>query len=201
MAKKCLIIIDPQNDFCDVNGSLKVEGASERMHALADYIKQHKDEYGCVVVTCDFHPFNHCSFIGNDNANGEKGQWPPHCIEHSWGAAIYQPIMDALIEVSKAKEKIIEFIRKGRLPHLEEYSGFSIAYNINMLGTILALSETEGIIDVVGVAGDYCVLQSVKSLCEDEFKDRIHVLTEFCPSIDDGFTLNNFLTENNISHT
>ena len=78
---KMLIIVDPQVDF--INGSLPVNGAAEAMDSLAEYVKQHGDEYMIKIVTSDWHPYRHCSF------DREGGQWPPHCIQHSVGAAIW----------------------------------------------------------------------------------------------------------------
>ncbi|MCQ2249492.1 MAG: isochorismatase family protein [Bacteroidales bacterium] len=53
--KTVLFIIDPQNDFCDPNGSLYVPGAENDMARLADMV----DEAGCgissIIMTADDH--------------------------------------------------------------------------------------------------------------------------------------------------
>ena len=51
-----LLIIDPQNDFCDPRGSLFVPGASEDMQRLAGFIGQAQSELSEVVITLDSHP-------------------------------------------------------------------------------------------------------------------------------------------------
>ena len=69
---KILLIVDPQVDF--ISGSLAVEGAKEKMDALASALQNGEIDCDYVMVTKDFHPSNHCSFKENG------GQWPPHCV-------------------------------------------------------------------------------------------------------------------------
>ena len=58
--RKMLIVVDPQIDF--ISGSLPVPGAAEAMNQLADYVKANGDDYALMVVTNDWHPYDHCSF-------------------------------------------------------------------------------------------------------------------------------------------
>ena len=51
-----LLIIDPQNDFCDRQGTLFVPGASEDMQRLAGFVREARGQLGEVVVTLDSHP-------------------------------------------------------------------------------------------------------------------------------------------------
>lgn len=50
-----LVIIDPQNDFCDPNGSLFVSGANHDMTRLAGLIKRLKGKLDNIHVTLDSH--------------------------------------------------------------------------------------------------------------------------------------------------
>jgi nicotinamidase-related amidase len=50
-----LLIIDPQNDFCDPNGSLYVDGAEKDMDRLAVMISRLKDKLDDIHVTLDSH--------------------------------------------------------------------------------------------------------------------------------------------------
>lgn len=50
-----LLIIDPQNDFCDPKGSLFVPGADEDMKRLAAMIVRLKDKIDDIHVTLDSH--------------------------------------------------------------------------------------------------------------------------------------------------
>ena len=52
---RALVIIDPQNDFCDRNGSLYVEGAEEDISRLARHISRFGERYGGVYVSLDSH--------------------------------------------------------------------------------------------------------------------------------------------------
>ena len=60
---KTLLIIDPQNDFCDIpealtmgnKPSLPVPGSHNDMITLANYIKNNSDSFSEVVVTLDSH--------------------------------------------------------------------------------------------------------------------------------------------------
>jgi len=51
-----LLIIDPQNDFCDRQGTLFVPGAGEDMQRLAGFVRSARSWLGEVVVTLDSHP-------------------------------------------------------------------------------------------------------------------------------------------------
>lgn len=51
-----LLIIDPQNDFCDPRGALFVPGAGEDMQRLAGFVRSARGQLGEVVVTLDSHP-------------------------------------------------------------------------------------------------------------------------------------------------
>lgn len=52
-----LIIIDPQNDFCDPKGSLYVPGADKDMERIADLINRAGDRYNDIHATLDSHHF------------------------------------------------------------------------------------------------------------------------------------------------
>ena len=85
-----LIVVDPQIDF--ISGSLPVPGAAEAMNQLADYVKANGDDYALMVVTNDWHPYDHCSFAPNG------GPWPVHCVQNSEGAATYWPLLEVLYQ-------------------------------------------------------------------------------------------------------
>lgn len=60
---KTLLIIDPQNDFCDIpealtmgnKPTLPVPGSHNDMIVLSDYIKNHSDNFNEIIVTLDSH--------------------------------------------------------------------------------------------------------------------------------------------------
>lgn len=53
--KNALVIVDPQNDFCDRQGSLYVEGAEEDVKRLAGHLSRHGKAYSDVFVSLDSH--------------------------------------------------------------------------------------------------------------------------------------------------
>jgi nicotinamidase/pyrazinamidase len=110
---KILIIVDPQYDF--INGSLPVKGAVEAMDSFAKWLKDHKKEFSTIVITADWHPISHCSFEINN------GIWPVHCLQHSHGAAIYQPILETLNDVD------YYVLEKGIDEDHEEYSHYEVS--------------------------------------------------------------------------
>lgn len=60
MANKAhLIVIDPQNDFCDPTGALFVTGADKDMNRLSLMVERLKDKLADVHVTLDSHQLIH----------------------------------------------------------------------------------------------------------------------------------------------
>lgn len=179
--KKMLLIVDPQIDF--ISGTLPVEGGKEAMNHLAEYVREHESDYLVRIATSDWHPYRHCSF------NREGGPWPPHCIQHSMGAAIWQPLLEALNEVRGG----FTLLYKGDSVNKEEYS---ILGNAKSAGVLLRLVTVLGIeqIDVCGLAGNVCVLQTAKDLKEIVGASMINILQDYSPSLDDGSALADFIS-------
>jgi len=55
MSTHALVIVDPQNDFCDRDGSLYVAGAENDIHRLAEYIEKAGDSISQIFVSLDSH--------------------------------------------------------------------------------------------------------------------------------------------------
>lgn len=179
--KKLLMIIDPQIDF--ISGSLPVPGAEGAMNALAEYICATSSEYSGIIVTADRHPMRHCSF------NTVGGTWPPHCVADSVGAAIWPPLMKKFIEEA-AK---VTVLHKGEDPMREEYSIFRNAGATERIRCLIK-SDNIGRIDICGLAGDVCVADTVRDCVELPGMPQIKILTDFSPSLDDGHTLKNIIS-------
>lgn len=186
MDNKMLLIVDPQIDF--ITGSLPVPGAEDAMDALAEYIRTNHADYRYIVVTADRHPMRHISF------RLEGGEWPPHCVEDTVGAAVWPPIMNLLTEIP---DKVI-VLHKGEDAMREEYSIFK-----NSVATerILGLIESGsiGLTDICGLSGDVCVSDTV---CDGHIlagMSEIRILTEFSPSIDGGKRLESLISKFGLS--
>ncbi|MCQ2191806.1 MAG: isochorismatase family protein [Paludibacteraceae bacterium] len=179
--KKLLLIVDPQIDF--ISGSLPVEGADEAMQKLGEYIKAHNGEYLFKVVTTDWHPYHHCSF------KAQGGPWPMHCVQNTVGAAITPHLIDPLNQTDGE----LCVLRKGDNAESEEYSIFKNAYSKILLTQLIKEMDQ---VDVCGIAGDICVLNTLKDGIAQFGKEKFNVLTDFCPSLDKGEALSKFIKEN-----
>lgn len=58
-AGSCLLLIDPQVDFIDENGSLKVDGAKKDCERVAGFIESHLEDLKEIYVTLDSHARYH----------------------------------------------------------------------------------------------------------------------------------------------
>ena len=176
--KKILIIVDPQYDF--INGSLPVKGAAEAMYCFAEWLKEHKNEFSAIVITADWHPISHCSFDIN------KGIWPVHCLQHSHGAAIYQPILAALNDVD------YHILEKGIDEDHEEYSVWKNESSNKILHNLFHVNNITDA-NIVGLAGDICVFNSLKDGLKEMPNVNFHFMKEFSPCIGDGKDVETFI--------
>lgn len=189
MEKNMLLVIDAQYDF--INGSLAVKGSEEKMLKLAEYINKHKNEYDVICFTFDSHPLSHCSF----DKNG--GEWPMHCVEHSQGAALFQPLLDSVIEY----ENTLLMCRKGVSPSKEEYSIFENETSSKTIQMAMSINDIVNVY-VCGIANEYCVLNTVKDMNEKlNIGNRVNILFDFVAAINDENVLLNYANENNIKVT
>ena len=74
-----LLITDIQNDFLP-GGALDISGGDHILPALQNYMQLFERRRCTVVLTYDWHPFDHCSF------KSQGGSWPVHCVAGSLGA-------------------------------------------------------------------------------------------------------------------
>lgn len=171
-----LVVIDPQVDF--VSGSLAVSSAHEAMNYLAQWGLEHIEKIESVVFTSDQHPFDHCSFTS------QGGVWPSHCVRYTEGAAITPELLPLVHEVYR---RHIPFcmVEKATTPERDSYSAFSETVPS-------AIRQAQRIV-LAGIAGDYCVLESLKDLIRHGYAERITLLSAGIAHIDDGSTLRDFV--------
>lgn len=114
--KKALIVVDVQNDFCP-GGALGIENADTIIPTINKLMQE--GNYDVIVLTQDWHPEGHISFIGSkleaDDIRGGVNRWKPHCVQGTWGAD-FHPLLDTRLA------NII--IRKGTKVDLDSYSAF-----------------------------------------------------------------------------
>lgn len=175
--KRMLLIIDAQYDF--INGSLPVGGAEKAMNELSRFMDEsQKGVYDYIVLTADFHTWNHVSF----------GEWPVHCVAHTHGAAIWQPVLESAYRL--CDNTVV--LTKGTLKDVDEYS---IMKNAESRAKLVPMLGKVDSIDVCGIAGDICVLNSIKDLVEAGYKSKLNVLMPYCPSLDGGAALNDYVVK------
>ena len=181
MSKKILVVIDVQKDFYHPNGTLYVHGGNTLIEKLTTVMPLFDD----IVFTVDWHPANHCSFTKNG------GQWPVHCVAYTEGATLPDEFMPYFDEIHDNVCRNI--IMKGSDSTREEYganaNAIMIAQNENP-------EETEFVF--CGIAGDYCVKETVDNFIK-KFPDiKVSVYTDGTVSLDGGMTLAHYMMENNI---
>ena len=188
--KNILLIVDPQNDF--ITGSLAVEGAKEKMMKLAEYINEGHPSYDYICITLDSHPKNHTSFKENG------GIWPEHCVSYTEGWELPGYLND---DINAANCSVAAY-HKGEILDREEYSIFdNWEDGLTLTRQIMNICEEgEVYFDVCGIAGDYCVLETLKGLRKFIEDDYITILTQYTASIDGGEKLMNYIKENDLNY-
>ena len=137
---EALIIVDFQRDFTPPDGALAVSGGDEistRLNELAG-----DPRYGTVLATRDWHPADHHSF------EESGGPWPVHCVEDTEGAQLHPALRT---------DQIDAIIDKGQSPESEGYSAFESDELRHLL-----LEQGVTAVTVVGLATDYCVLNTAR---------------------------------------
>ena len=140
-SEDALILVDVQNDFLP-GGGLAVPMGDQVIPILNRYIALFHIHGLRIFASRDWHPRDHSSFLE------QGGQWPPHCIATTPGAAFPRSL-----ELPSGTQIISKATNRGK----DAYSGF----DDTELDTLL---KSSGICRVFigGVATEYCVLNTVK---------------------------------------
>lgn len=156
VATDALLVIDPQNDFCE-GGALAVAGGTEIM----PLINRLADRFDKVIVTQDWHTSDQISFASNhpgaapfaeiEVGYGRQMLWPDHCLQGSPGADFHP-------DIAPTVEKALAVVRKGYNPAVDSYSGFfenDHRTPTGLAGLLRELGVTR--VFLAGLAFDYCV--------------------------------------------
>lgn len=182
---KILICVDCQYDFIE-GGSLPVDGARKAMKKLEKLLLNNAQDYDAVICTLDWHPHGHCSFVP------EGGLWPVHCVQHTHGAALYQPIVEAL-----PKNKMKIFL-KGYSQSKDEYSFLDNKENKKVFNDIVKELKPEAI-ELCGIAGDVCVMNTAKGLIDMGLQEKVVLRLQSIASLDDEVT-RKFISDNSLRY-
>jgi nicotinamidase/pyrazinamidase len=165
-ARKALLIVDVQNDFCP-GGALGVPEGDKIIPKINQYVKIFGKKKLPIFVSRDWHPVHTSHF------KDFGGVWPVHCVHNSRGAAFHQKF--------KVPKKAI-FLYKGMDPHKDAYSVFHAEDDKGMgflrLLNLMKINE----IYIAGLATDYCV--KFTALDALKFKFKVKVLSDAIKGVD-----------------
>ncbi len=164
-----LLVIDPQNDFCE-GGALAVRGGARIM----PLINQLSERFAKVIVTQDWHTPDQISFASNhpgaapfteiEVAYGRQMLWPDHCLQGSVGAV--EGRLHLRVEI-----RAVAVIRKGYNPAVDSYSGFfenDHRTPTGLAGLLRDLGVTR--VFLAGLALDYCVRFTAEDAVREGFE-------------------------------
>lgn len=116
--KKCLVVVDYQNDF--VSGSLGFEKAKELDSKIANLIEKYHNNSDDVVFTLDTHYDDYMNTIEG------KSLPVPHCIKGTIGHNLYGKVShsvkesDLLFEKNTfGSDKLFEYLKNNRYSSIE----------------------------------------------------------------------------------
>ena len=194
--KKVLVVVDVQKDFYHPDGALYVKGGEVLPERIAKVIPEFDD----VIFTVDWHPYNHCSFIGNKDENGVEGTWPIHCVQYSEGASLPKEFIPFIREELENWVGITiqskNVISKGEVYLYEEYGADAIKLRTSFPTENCKYAECEVVF--CGIALSHCVKETVANFIKHYPEIKCYVWLDGGVSIDDGTTIREFMKENNI---
>ncbi len=158
-AKKALLVVDLQNDFCP-GGALGVPGGDKIIPAINKYISVFARNKWPVFASRDWHP------VRTRHFREFGGVWPVHCIQNTRGSAFHPGL-----KLSKGAI----FLYKGMDPQRDSYSAFE-AEDIGGL-TLPRILKKMGIKELYigGLATDYCVKYTSLDALKAGFKVKVLV--------------------------
>ncbi len=158
--KTALLVVDVQNDFAAVGGSLYVNTGEQVVPVINREIEHAKASGAFVVYTADWHPESTPHF------SKDGGIWPVHCVGGTWGAEFHP-----------------ELVVQGPIVHKgvngeDGYSGFTTRHPLTEqdvpteLPRLLADSRAARVV-VVGLATDYCIRSTVLHALQQGYETTV----------------------------
>jgi nicotinamidase/pyrazinamidase len=147
-----LLVIDMQVDFLP-GGALGVAEGHEVVAPINHLIALYRDANLPVFASRDWHPQDHVSF------SAQGGPWPPHCMAGTPGA-------EFAAELALPDDAVI--ISKADTAAVDAYSAFG---GTDLSAQLRAREITR--VTVVGLATDYCVLNTVTDALDEGFDTLI----------------------------
>ena len=178
-AHESLIVIDLQPDFCP-GGALAVADGD----AIIPAVNALMDAFACIVLTQDWHPADHSSFVSQhpgkppfetvEMSYGTQVLWPDHCIQGSPGAALHPALRTDPAQL---------ILRKGFRRGIDSYSAF-FENDRNTTTGLDGWLRARGIeaITLAGLATDFCVAFSALDAARLGYP--VTVRQDLCRAID-----------------
>lgn len=167
--KTALVVVDVQKDFCE-GGSLAVAGGNEVAQKIARLIIDYGDIYDKIYFTKDWHkPWPDTNGGHFAEKPDFENSWPVHCVEYTIGAQLHDAVRKAAYTLRDLPGTPFDALVFSKGNGQPDYSG---AQAVNGFGVSLpdALREAEvTTVDVVGIAGDFCVKATALDLKEQGF--------------------------------
>lgn len=172
---KALLVVDVQNDFCE-GGSLGVDGGSAVAAAVSDYLAQ--DRYDLIVASRDWHnplpDLNGGHFAAPGTAPDFIDNWPVHCVAGTKGAEYHPELV--------LPESTLHVIKGMGRPDYSAFQGETVGAQRPLAAALHSHGVTE--LDVVGIAGNYCVMESALHGVEEKL--AVTVLQKYVAFIANG---------------
>lgn len=174
---RALLVVDVQNDFCE-GGTLAVPGGAAVAAAISAHMNARANRYATVVASRDWHDpagTNGGHFAGRGEQPDYISVWPVHCVAGAQGAD-YHPALDVTL--------IDHHVRKGQgAPAYSLFDG--LTYEGSSVPDLLDRYDVTAV-DVVGIASDYCVLQTARSAVAQGL--GVVVFRDLCVGVDETTT-------------
>jgi nicotinamidase/pyrazinamidase len=143
-----LLIIDVQNDFCE-GGALAVSGGAKVATGISEFLDSSSELFDYVIASRDWHDANSTNGGHFSETPDYVNSWPVHCVAETYGAEYHPSFIS-----SKVDFHILKGQGKPSYSIFEGTSEKGLSFE-KLLEELKVKSVT-----VVGLATDYCVLQS-----------------------------------------
>lgn len=155
---RALVVVDVQPTFCE-GGALAVEGGNAVAERIAAFAAQHRDQYGLVVTTQDWHidPGPHFSATPD-----YVDTWPPHGVAGTEEAELHPALAHLSADAG---------VKKGR--YEAAYSGFEGTDDGGRSLALILADAGVTAVDVVGIAESHCVKETALDARSERLPTRV----------------------------
>lgn len=169
---RALLIVDVQNDFTE-GGALGVEGGAAVAERITEFLDHNDRYYPTVIASRDWHTPDSDNGGHISSTPDYKNSWPVHCIRGTDGARFHP----ALRIPSRSM-----IVYKGM--NAPAYSLFEGQDSLGDTALQKLIADRVTNIDVVGIALDYCVLQTALDARKAGFQS-VNVLVNLTAAVNE----------------